>query len=44
VARRILGSAWWARFTCNGITHCEQGSYALVGDDELSDAEHDQLL
>jgi ATP adenylyltransferase len=25
VARRILGSAWWARFTFNGITRCERG-------------------
>jgi len=44
VARRILGSAWWARFTFNGITRCEKGTYALVGGDELSDAERDQLL
>jgi hypothetical protein len=29
VARRILGSAWWARFTFNGITRCERGSYTL---------------
>jgi hypothetical protein len=33
VARRILGSAWWTRFTFNGITRCERGSYALVGGD-----------
>jgi hypothetical protein len=44
VARRILGSTWWARFTSNGITRCEKGTYALVGGDELSDAERDQLL
>jgi hypothetical protein len=30
--------------TGNGITRCEQGTYALVGGDELSDAERDQLL
>ncbi len=30
VARRILGSAWWAGFTFNGITRCEKGTYALV--------------
>ena len=30
--------------TGNGITRCERGSYALVGGDELSDAERDQLL
>ncbi|MCS5694279.1 hypothetical protein NZK33_20215 [Cyanobium sp. FGCU-6] len=30
--------------TGNGITRCEQGSYALVGGDELSDAEREQLL
>ncbi|MFO8237080.1 MAG: hypothetical protein R6U00_02260, partial [Prochlorococcaceae cyanobacterium] len=44
VARRILVSGWWARFTFNGITRCEQGSYALVGGEELSDVERDQLL
>jgi hypothetical protein len=30
--------------TGNGITRCEKGSYALVGGDELSDSERDQLL
>ena len=30
--------------THNGISRCEKGSYALVGGDELSDAERDQLL
>jgi hypothetical protein len=30
--------------TGNGITRCERGTYALVGGDELSDAERDQLL
>jgi hypothetical protein len=30
--------------TGNGITRCEKGTYALVGGDELSDAERDQLL
>jgi hypothetical protein len=43
-ARRILGSAWWAGFTFNGITRCERGTYALVGGEELSDGERDQLL
>ena len=43
MARRILGSAWWARFTFNGISCYEKGTYALVGGDELSDAERDQL-
>ncbi|MCS5694276.1 hypothetical protein NZK33_20200 [Cyanobium sp. FGCU-6] len=32
-ARRILGSAWWAGFTFNGITRCERGTDALVGGD-----------
>ena len=44
VARLILGGAWWAWFTFNSITRCERGSYALVGGEELSDAERDQLL
>jgi hypothetical protein len=43
VARRILGSAWWARFTFNGITAYGNGSYGLIGGDELSDTEHDAL-
>jgi ATP adenylyltransferase len=30
--------------TGNGITRCERGTYALVGGEELSDAERDQLL
>ncbi len=30
--------------TGNGITRCKRGTYALVGGDELSDAERDQLL
>ncbi|MFO8237075.1 MAG: hypothetical protein R6U00_02235 [Prochlorococcaceae cyanobacterium] len=30
--------------TFNGITRCEKGSYALVGGDELSNAERDRLL
>jgi hypothetical protein len=33
VARRILGSAWWAKFTFNGITRCERGTYALESGD-----------
>jgi len=43
VAWRILGSAWWARFTFNGITRCEKGTHALVGGEQLSDAKRDQL-
>ena len=43
VARRILGSAWWARFTFNGITAYGNGVYSLIGGDELSDAERDAL-
>ena len=35
--------AWWARFTFNGITRYDQGAYGLVGGDELSDAERDEL-
>lgn len=50
MTRRILGSAWWARFTFKGITRCERGSYALVGGVaegfcaavEPSDAKRDQ--
>jgi len=37
-------SGWWARFTFNGITRYDQGAYDLVGGEELSDAERDQLL
>ena len=37
-------SGWWARFTFNGITRYDQGAYGLVGGEELSDAERDQLL
>ena len=51
VARRIH-RAWWARFTFNGITRYELGTYDLVGGVaegfcaavELSDAERDELL
>jgi hypothetical protein len=32
------------RFTFNGITRYDQGAYDLVGGEELSDAERDQLL
>ena len=28
----------------HGITRCEKGTYALVGGDELSDSERDELL
>jgi hypothetical protein len=38
VARRILGSPWWAGFTFNGITAYGNGAYSLIGGDELSDA------
>jgi hypothetical protein len=44
VARRILVGGWWARFTFNGITRCEKGTYALVAGEELSDAERGELL
>ena len=44
MARRILGSGWWARFTFNGITRYDQGTYDLVGGEELSDAEREELL
>jgi hypothetical protein len=45
-------NGWWARFTFNGITRYERGTYDLVGGvaegfcaaGELSDAERDQLL
>ena len=35
---------WWARFTFNGITRYEQGAYGLVGGEELSDTEREELL
>jgi len=38
--KRMVGKV----LTGNGISRCEKGSYALVGGDELSDAERDQLL
>ncbi|MCP9837265.1 hypothetical protein KBY84_07125 [Cyanobium sp. N.Huapi 1H5] len=37
VAHRILGSAWWAGFTSNGINRCGKGTYSLIGGDALSD-------
>ena len=37
-------SGWWARFTFHGITRCERGTYGLVGGEELSDAEREELL
>ncbi|MEA5442129.1 HNH endonuclease [Cyanobium gracile] len=43
MARQILASGWWARFTFNGITACGNGAYSLIGGDELSDAERDAL-
>ena len=36
--------AWWTRFTFNGITRYDQGAYDLVGGEELSDAEREELL
>jgi hypothetical protein len=42
VARRILGSAWWARFTFNGITADGDGHDSLIGGDALSDGEREQ--
>ncbi|MCT0206482.1 hypothetical protein [Synechococcus sp. CS-1332] len=44
VASRILGSAWWAGFTFNGITAYGDGHDSLIGSDELSDGERDALL
>jgi hypothetical protein len=35
VARRILGSRWWGRFTFNGITAYGNGAYSLIGGEEL---------
>jgi hypothetical protein len=37
-------SGWWVRFTFDGITRYERGTYDLVGGEELSDAERDELL
>ncbi len=36
--------AWWARFTFNGITRYERGTYDLVGGEELIDTEREELL
>ncbi len=44
VARRILGSAWWAGITFNGITAYGDGHNSLIGGDALSDGERDALL
>ena len=38
--KRMVGKV----LTGNGITRYEQGAYGLVGGEELSDAERDQLL
>jgi len=38
--KRMVGKV----LTGNGITRCERGTYALVGGDELSNTERDQLL
>jgi ATP adenylyltransferase len=35
VAHRILGSAWWAGFTFNGITAYGDGQNSLIGGDAL---------
>jgi len=43
VAHRIPESAWWAGFTFNGITAYGNGAYRLIGGDELSDTERDEL-
>ncbi len=40
IARRILGSAWWAGFTFNGITAYGDGQDSRIGGDELSDREN----
>ncbi len=37
-------SGWWARFTFNAITRYDQGAYDLVGGEELSAAEREELL
>ena len=44
MTRRILVGGWWARFTFNGITRNGNGAYSLIGGDELSDSERDELL
>jgi len=44
MATRNASSAWWARFTFNGITRCERGTYDLVGGEELRNAEREELL
>ena len=44
VARRILGSAWWAGFTFNGITAYGDGHDSLVGGNALSAGEREALL
>ena len=44
VARRILGRAWWAGITFNGITAYGDGHDSLIGGDGLSDGERDALL
>lgn len=31
MARRILGSGWWARFTFNSITAYGNGANSLIG-------------
>jgi hypothetical protein len=37
--KRMVGKV----LTCNGITRYDQGAYDLVGGEELSDAERDEL-
>jgi hypothetical protein len=44
MTKQSASSGWWARFTFNGITRYERGTYDLVGREELNDAERDVLL
>jgi hypothetical protein len=44
IARQILESACWARFTLNAITAYGDGHDSLIGGDALSDGERDALL
>lgn len=44
IARQILESACWARFTLNAITAYGDGHDSLIGGDAFSDGERDALL
>ncbi|MGB5135936.1 MAG: hypothetical protein WBN89_12255 [Prochlorococcaceae cyanobacterium] len=44
MARWIPESAWWPGLTFNGITAHGDGHDSLIGGDELSDGERDELL